>query len=463
MLSMNKKKLTEETLVRAALYIRVSGEEQKIKGLSLEAQEERLREFCKERGWLICGVFIDAAKSARKNIKKRVEFQNMIDDVKQDKYDVLVFCRLDRWFRSVADYYKIMDILNAHNCGWVTCDEDYDTATANGRLYINVKLSIAQNEADICSERICVVFDSKVQHGTVLSGNPPFWMDLKDKRLVVNEERAAIVRDVADHFIKHMTQRSAILYARNKYGLRWTFPTFRRIFKNKLLIGVYDVNGRYNDHFCEPILTKEQFDQIQFIFEKKIKSVPTKRVYLFTSILKCPDCGCRLVGQATGTNTRFYYRCNNYHVFHNCTFKKATNERLIEQWFLDNLERALNQCEIDWNVRQAKKKRNPSAQQISSLKRKLSKLKELYLNELIDLEDYKKDYTMYTSALSELTNIKEDNEVAPNFAAVHRILENDFHSLYTSMDRAEKRSFWQSIIKEAVIDTEGNVIKISFV
>lgn len=159
----------------------------KSRGYLWKPRKERLRDFCKERGWLICGVFIDAAKTARKNIRKRVEFQHMIDGVKKDQYDILVFCRLDRWFRSVADYYKVMDVLNAHNCGWVTSDEDYDTTTANGRLYINVKLSIAQNESDICSERISVVFDSKIQHGTVLSGFSPFWLDVKDKKLVVNE------------------------------------------------------------------------------------------------------------------------------------------------------------------------------------------------------------------------------------------------------------------------------------
>lgn len=139
-------------LVRVALYIRVSGEEQKIKGLSLEAQQERLEEYAREKGWLIVGVYIDAAKTARKNMHKRAEFQKMIEAVKRDEVDLLLFCRLDRWFRSVADYYKVMEILQAHGCDWKTIDEEYDTTSANGRLYINVKLSIAQNEADIYGE-----------------------------------------------------------------------------------------------------------------------------------------------------------------------------------------------------------------------------------------------------------------------------------------------------------------------
>lgn len=99
---------------------------------------------------------------------KRAEFQRMIESVKRDEVDILLFCRLDRWFRSVADYYKVMEILQAHGCEWKTVDEEYDTTSANGRLYINVKLSIAQNEADICGERIDVVFDSKIAHGTVV-------------------------------------------------------------------------------------------------------------------------------------------------------------------------------------------------------------------------------------------------------------------------------------------------------
>ena len=64
---MRKKEKHTDQLTRAALYIRVSGEEQKIRGLSLEAQQERLEAYAKERGWLITGIYIDAAKTARKN------------------------------------------------------------------------------------------------------------------------------------------------------------------------------------------------------------------------------------------------------------------------------------------------------------------------------------------------------------------------------------------------------------
>ena len=102
----------------------------------------------------------------------------MMESVKRNEVDILLFARLDRWFRSVADYYKVMEILQAHNCNWKTTDEEYDTTTANGRLYINVKLSIAQNEADIdcllytsCTSFYCTtILFHKLFHGNL----PPF-------------------------------------------------------------------------------------------------------------------------------------------------------------------------------------------------------------------------------------------------------------------------------------------------
>ena len=60
--------------LRVALYVRVSGQEQAIKGLSLEAQQEDLQEYCRERGWIVAGVYIDAAKTARKRLGKRTNF-----------------------------------------------------------------------------------------------------------------------------------------------------------------------------------------------------------------------------------------------------------------------------------------------------------------------------------------------------------------------------------------------------
>lgn len=446
-------------LVRVALYIRVSGEEQKIKGLSLEAQQERLEEYAREKGWLIVGVYIDAAKTARKNMHKRAEFQKMIEAVKRDEVDLLLFCRLDRWFRSVADYYKVMEILQAHGCDWKTIDEEYDTTSANGRLYINVKLSIAQNEADICGERIDVVFDSKIAHGTVVSGSCPFGYRVnEEKRLEVVPEEAGIVQDAFNYFESTISQRGTVKHIRETYGVNWCLATFRRMLSETLYTGIYDRGGRRNENFCPATISREQFDRVQVLLSRNARSAPSGRVYIFTSVVKCAECDHNLVGLQT--KGIFYYRCNQHFQRGKCPHKKQVREDYIEKWLFDNLESELNRVRLEWEVKMAEKKKAVLRTDKAALKRKLTKLKELYVNELIDIEEYKKDYDIYTAALRQVP--EPAAEAPPDFEAVEKLLQSDFKNIYDSLTREEKRTLWRSVISKIRIDSENNITGISF-
>jgi len=459
---MKNNKNNTDQLVRAALYIRVSGEEQKIKGLSLEAQQERLEVYAKERGWIITGVYIDAAKTARKNIHKRAEFQKMIEAVKRDEIDVLLFCRLDRWFRSVADYYKIMEILEAHNCNWITSDEEYNTSTANGRLYINVKLSIAQNEADIDGERIDVVFDSKIAHGTVVSGSCPFGYRVNDeKRLEIVPEKAQIVQDAFNYFESTVSQRGTVKYIRETYGVNWCQTTFRRMLSEMLYTGIYDRGDRRNENFCPAIISKEQFNRVQTLLKRNARSSPSGRIYIFTSILTCAECKHKMAGRFVN-GRYYYYRCNNHHKrgHERCTHNKEIRENIIEKWLFDNLESEMNRVRLEWEVKAAEKKKSALRTDKATLKRKLTKLKELYVNELIDIEEYKKDYEIYTTALQQLS--EPAAETPPDFSGVEKLLQSDFKNIYDSLTREEKRTLWRSVISEIRIDSENNITGISF-
>lgn len=456
---MIKKELSTGPL-RVALYIRVSGEEQKIKGLSLEAQQERLEEYARQQGWVVVGIYIDAAKTARKDMRKRSEFQKMINAVKRDEIDLLLFCRLDRWFRSVADYYKIMEILQAHHCDWKTTDEEYDTSTANGRLYINVKLSIAQNEADICSERISVVFDSKVQHGTVVSGNCPFgYVVNEEKRLVIDPDAAAIVRDAFNYYESSISQRGTIRHIRETYGVNWCDATFRRMLSERLYTGVYDSRGRYNENFCEPIISKEQFEHVQVLIGRNARSVPSGKVYIFTSVLKCAECNHNLVGYVTGPY--YYYRCNQHFQRGRCSHNKSVRESYVEEWLFEHLGEELERCKLEWDVQAAERKKKMHSTDKAVLKRKLTKLKELYMDDLITIEEYKKDYQIYTAALQQIPD-ETPEETPPDFSAVERMLQADFKSIYDSLTREEKRTLWRSVISEIRVDRDNNITGIIF-
>jgi hypothetical protein len=383
----------------------------------------------------------------------------MIEAVKRNEIDILLFCRLDRWFRSVADYYKIMEILHEHNCEWLTTDEEYDTTTANGRLYINVKLSIAQNEADIDGERIDVVFDSKIAHGTVVSGSCPFgYFVNSEKRLEINPDEAPIVQDAFSHYEATVSQRGTVKYIRERYGVNWCDATFRRMLHEKLYTGVYERGGRRNDNFCPAIISNEQFDNVQRLTSKNARSSPSGKVYIFTSILTCAECNHKLVGYLS--RGYYYYRCNQHFQRGRCCHNHSVREDMVEAWLFSHLEEEIERCQLEWEVQAAARKRSITSSDKAALKRKLSKLKELYVNELIDLEEYKKDYEIYTAALRELPDTVQDTP--PDFSAIKKLLSADFKSIYDTLTREEKRTLWRSVIEEIKVDNENNITGIIF-
>ncbi len=466
-------------------------------------------QYVREQGWTVAGIYVDAAKTARKRIYKRVEFLRMLEDVKEGKIDRILCTRLDRWFRNVGDYYKVMEVLEKNHCDWSCTQEQYDTSTAGGRLYINMKLSIAQNEADQTGERINVVFDSKIQNGTVVSGSVPFWLRInEEKRLEIIPEKAAILKDAFDHYESTVTQRGTITYIRNKYGLNWCDATFRRMLKDKLVMGVYDKNGRYNPSFCPPVISEKQFNHVQELMKRNGKSSPSGRIYLFTSLLVCAECQHNLVGYVGGSGCGYYnYRCNqhfhrgrcshnrslgekkiekwllnnlaseiekckiagcgyyNYRCnqhFHRgrCSHNRSLGEKKIEKWLLNNLASEIEKCKIAYSVNAAAKERSSRQTEKAALKNKLTKLKELYVNDLIDLEDYKKDYEIYSAALASIPD--EQQEKAPDFSLVEHMIQNGFKEIYEGLSREEKRTFWRSIIKKIEINNDGEITSIFF-
>ena len=448
------------TPLRVDLYIRVSGQEQAIKGLSLEAQQEKLEEYARERGWVIVGTYIDAAKTARKRMYKRTNFLRMLEDVKQDKVDLILFTRLDRWFRSVADYYKVMEILDAHNCGWLTTQEQYDTTTAGGRLYINLRLSIAQNEADLCGERIGVVLDSKVKHGTVISGKIPFGYRInEEKRLEIVPQDAAIILDAFEHYRSSVSVRATAAYIQRTYGLNWDNIRCRRNLCQSLYIGHYESNGRVNPNFCPPIVPRNLYDDVQKLLSNNTKANPTGRVFLFTSLLICAECDHRLAGLQTGYGP--YYRCPQHYSRRTCDHKKQIRETAVEEWLFTFLGDELEKQRLEWEVKEARRKQAAASVDRAAIRRKLSRLKELYVNEMIDLEEYRQDYELYTTQLTERTAPSAEEE-RPNFEAIEAILETGFRKIYDGLEREEKRTLWRSVIKEIHVDKERQITRISF-
>lgn len=153
---------------RVACYIRVSSEEQKLHGISLDAQIDKLTAYAKDHELKIVEWYKDEGVSGRKLIRKRPELQRMLNDAQARKFDRIIFIKLDRFFRSVAEYHECMKKINP--VVWTATEEKYDLTTANGRAFVNMKLTIAELEADQTGERIRLVNDYKVKAGRALAG-----------------------------------------------------------------------------------------------------------------------------------------------------------------------------------------------------------------------------------------------------------------------------------------------------
>ena len=100
--------------LRVVKYIRCSHDDQVLHGDTLEAQDLILEDFIKVNRMILVDTFIDEALTARKKFNKRKEFVRLLSGVKAHAFDLIIFTKLDRWFRNIGDYHKIQEILEAN-------------------------------------------------------------------------------------------------------------------------------------------------------------------------------------------------------------------------------------------------------------------------------------------------------------------------------------------------------------
>lgn len=441
-----KNRIEDNAVKRAALYIRVSTEEQAMHGLSLSAQRETLVKYTEDNGLRLTGIYADEGITARKKYRNRTEFMRMLKDVQSGKIDVILFIKLDRWFRNIADYYEVQKILDDHNVHWIATEEDFDTTTANGRLHLNIKLSIAQDESDRTSERIKFVFDSKVKRGEVVSGKVPLGYKIEDKRLSVDAETAPIAIDIFDQYIKLRSLRSLRQYTMNEHGRVYCYSGMKALLQNERYIG--SAHGQVD--FCQGIIEKEKFRQVQDILEERSQrnsSLRSDWVYMFTGLVFCAECGNRLSAHTVG-GKYIYYRCTRYEKLHLCTHKKRTSELVLEDWLLHNVVSQAEQYNLA--IESQAKREVPQIDE-AKIKRKMEKLKDLYLNDLIDRDSYELDYTALRDELQSANRIQEQAPRPVNTAELREAL-----SLYSELSKQGRKEFWGRIISKIVITNDDD-------
>lgn len=422
--------------MKVFLYMRVSSEEQAKHGYSLDAQEQALKEFCQKNSHVILGIYKDEGISGRKPYTKRPAMVELLHDLELVKPDIILFTKLDRWFRNIKEYYKVQDILDRSKVDWKAINEEYDTSTASGRLYVNIKLSIAQDEADRTSERIKDTHATRIAKGEILGGRPPFGYKFENKHLVF-DENVGILKDAIEHYMTHQSTMRTARYINEKYGLAFTHVRMRNMFQATTLKGEY----RGNPNFCEPLITPEEWNRLQEILNRNIKYATT-RTYLFSGLIKCPVCGKNLSACTTGSGK--YYRCKDYGLGI-CDFTHFIREQKLEKWLLDFVE---DDYKVKVTMKPKQKKEDPK-----KYKDRLKRLNEIYVLGNISEEDYKRQSAELQKKIAEIQKLPP---------LKNKIFASNWKDLYRQLSEENRRSFWRSIIKEIVITVEGSAVDVLY-
>jgi DNA invertase Pin-like site-specific DNA recombinase len=183
--------------VRCAIYTRKSSEE----GLeqefnSLQAQREACEAFItsqRQEGWVCLRTAYDDGGFSGATID-RPALQRLLADITAGWVDTVVVYKIDRLTRSLADFAKIVEILDTRGASFVSVTQQFNTTTSMGRLTLNVLLSFAQFEREVIGERIRDKIAASKKKGMWMGGVPPFGYRSQDRKLIIVDSEAEIVR-----------------------------------------------------------------------------------------------------------------------------------------------------------------------------------------------------------------------------------------------------------------------------
>lgn len=466
------KNATIPKVLRAAIYIRVSTAEQSIHGKSLLAQQEYLENYAKQHNMAVVGVYADKGQTARKELKKRKEIHRLLDSVKRNEVDVILFWRMDRWFRSVSDFYKVQEVLDAHHCTWISAsEENINMETREGRLNLNLVLTIGQNEVDTTSERVRFTIDNMIDNGRVIWGNNnlPLGYEIVEengtKKIQKKESEAPMVEEFFNYFLSCRQKKKTILHMQQTFGIDFSYTMLRTMLSSEFYIGKY----RQNKAYCPAYLTPEKWAEIQEVSKRNIKTTRSGRIYYFTSLVRCPICGQKLVGcgcssiinRKTGeTRSYSYYRCNRALIDNCCPFRYRLPQNLVEDYLLKHLDTEYYNYQLRTREISEKASIRTAHRPQKKIQDELDRLNYMYMKGRLKTDMYEKEYTRLSDELE--ASAAPPEPPAPDRSGIKKLLSQDFRAVYSSLDPEHRREFWQKIIRQIHINENGGIISVDF-
>lgn len=479
----------------AAVYIRVSTENQAREGFSLGEQKEKLLQLCAFKGYEVFKIYEDAGISA-KDMEHRPAFQEMLSDMKKGKINYIVAYKLDRVTRSVRDLEELISVLEQYNC-FLVCDrDDVNTSTANGRFFVRMLTVLSQLEIEIVSERTKFGLN-----GAIKSGHLPGVLALgykKDgnKKTIIDEATKPVIERIFKMYLegKSYQQISNIF---NEEELlqpkKWKDTTIQKIIGNKLYMGDYEQYKRIakNENIkpvvymnvVEPIISRAVWEECQHQKEKNQRTYTRDRVYLFFQKIKCPTCGRIMKCKGSGGKKKkyMYYNCEKCHL----NFREDKIEELLTNFIYDMVEydMAVKKYFLPVLADHKPTKTEDIDKEMKQLEKQKERIKKAYMSGIVEMEDFSEDYKLIEDKLEILEQKKNeildlDNVTfSPQQLMADRDIEREtmirldtlnsvVKTTWESKSKEEKQEFISKLIESVIItkDTKNelHIEKISF-
>ena len=247
--------------MRAALYARVSTEDQAKEGFSLEAQMQKLETYCRMNNWEIAGRYVDEGYSGRNT--NRPEYKRMLNEI--ENWDGVLVLKMDRIHRNSLNFTLMMSLLSKKDKKFVSVYDQFDTGNPMGRFVMDIVQRIAQLESEQIGDRVKLAMRYKAteETGNLGSGHPYGYV-YRNGSLEVIEEEAHVVRAIYNMSIRGSSLQDICDFLNtagieSKKGVGWSRQTISNILHNPLYIGKREWDQIPLKSEVVPIVTKDKF------------------------------------------------------------------------------------------------------------------------------------------------------------------------------------------------------------
>ena len=393
--------------------------------------------------------------------KNRKDFQRMMRDVSDRKIQLVVIQRYDRIARNTRDFCNLYHDMEINGCNLVSVSQQIDTTTPYGKNFMYMQASMAELEWALNSERRkdTIRYAASIGKSILPDHSTPFGYHNAVvngvRRLVKEEQWEDAVADLFEYYRKYRNYSATARHINQQYGTRFEIQAIKRIIRSPFYYGCY----KDNDNFCEPYISKEDWQDLQ---QKRpvIRTAGNKRTeVLFSGMIRCPECN-RLMRSCQKShrsgNVYRYYHCE-YHSTKMCGFAKVKSENLIEEMLLNRIDTFLAEREAAMSDQKSEKKH--STNNASKYRAELDRLNTMFLKGRISEEYYDTEYLRLNDLIAQYEASSQSHDSVKH---LQEVFVSDWKEMYKDLDKLHRKFFWRDVIRQIIVDDNMNVIDVIF-